>query len=269
MGWLKSEWLRRVPVSLDNTAGGSTVDFDITIPKGLDAFWSVIDSAGAELRLTAADGETVLDYGIDNGSGGAFNAAAVTARTGRLRTNNTTVPAVANSTVLAWLYFNSSTAQGSSGGVTGTGTIAGYIDTTIPKLHRFVHAPQIPAQTRPRSTIHKRVDEEIALFVSFMGSMGLKSLPGFSHARNEEPWYATPSVLDTAGAAQAGMIDATKNRFVDAGRGRIFYKMIVKAGTTANNYTALADLRTLLPAASVFNQRLISTIGVSVRDVRY
>jgi hypothetical protein len=266
MGWYDEVWTRRAAISVDTSGGAASGDVDVTIPKGLDDFWGVIDASGNELRVVGPDSQTLQAYAIDNGSGGAFNA---TTRLGRIRLDAVTFPTLAGSTMALWLYYGSTSTQGSGAGATGAGSIAGYVDYVLPSMHRFVHSAQIPQHTRPRTSIHKRVNEEVYVNFDFSQVLQMRGLPGYKSNRYEEPWYATATVEDSGGAAQASMVDASRNRFIQAGRNQLYYSVLVKAGTTATPYTVVADLRTRLPGASTAHQRLISSVGLYVRDVRY
>lgn len=268
MGWLNSVWTRRVPISVDSSAGGAAGDVNITIPKGFDDFWSVIDSSANELRVTYADGETGVAYSVDNGSGGAFDK---TNRLGRIQMDAVTLPSTADSVTLFWLYYGSTSNQGTGAVVTSIATpLSGYIENAAPTQNWFPYQSQIPLQTRPRHTVHKRASEEKLLFIDLANALTYRSSPGWETALFEEPWYAVPSVLNTSGTAQAGMISASRSRWVRLPNGRIAFKMLVQAGTTATQYTALADMRTVLPAAaSTVHQRLIHSLGIAVRDVQW
>ena len=271
MGWYDKIWTRRAPITLLDPAGGATADFFVTIPKGFDDFWNLIDSAGAELRIVSYDSETKLTYYIDNGSGGAFDATAKANRTGRIKIDNAAVPNVAGAAVLAWLYWGPTSAQasGAGGGAAPGSGSDGHIDMSVPRVHRYSHHAQIPQQARPRFSLHKRADEETFINVIYSGVLSPRSRSGNGSPNYEEPYYATGTVVNTSGVAQSGMIDATRNRFFDAGNGVIGFRMCVKSGTTLNQYTALPDLRTILPAGSAVHQRLITSIGVFVRDTQH
>lgn len=266
MAWFKETFTRRAIISVDNTAGAASADINVTIPKSLDAFWDVIDSSGLELRVVSANSETILSYAIDNGSGGAFDATAITNRNGRLQIDAASLPAVANSTVGLWLYWGTTSTQGTgASAVAIASAINGYIELSNPGQYRFAHHPQVPGQTRPRFTVHKRVAEEVALWVDYGSVLQRRPTPGNKGVYHEEIWYATPSVLNISAADQTAMYDATKNRLV-WWNDRFWYKMIVKAGTTATNYTAIPSVRTLLPGGTALNQTINSTIGIHVRD---
>ena len=79
MGWYRPDglWRQRVEISV-NIAGATPVDVNITIPADWDAFWDSLtalgDTTGANLRVVWYDGATVLNYSLDNGSGGAMSA---------------------------------------------------------------------------------------------------------------------------------------------------------------------------------------------------
>lgn len=268
MGWYNKVWTRRVPITLLDISGVASADFFVTIPKGFDDFWNTVDSSAAEIRVVSGDGETVLEYYVDDGAGGAFSK---TNRLGRLKLNDVTLPSVADSAVLAWLYYGSTSNQGSGAGggsAPGSGS-DGYIDLWSPRGYRFTHHSQVPQQTRPRYSIHKRVDEEVYVNVVYTGVLANRSQPGHKSRSYEEPYYATGTVINTSNVAQASMIDATRHRFFDAGNGNIGFRMVVKGGTSTYQYTALPDLRTTLPGASSVHQRMITSIGIYVRDTAH
>ena len=64
MAQLAEEFVRRIPVAVDNT-GGAVVNKDVTIALGPTAvaFWDAVDSNGYQIRITAADGVTELRWG--------------------------------------------------------------------------------------------------------------------------------------------------------------------------------------------------------------
>ena len=265
MAWYESVWQMRQLISVVNTAGAAAGDVDVVIPRELDIFWNAIDAAGDELRAVSYDCRTKLAYSVDNGSGGAFNKAS---RLGRVRIDNVTLPAVANSVTALWLYFNSTTAQGSGTGVAGAGGLTGHLETSRPSDLRSAYEAQLPGSTRPRSTFHKRVNEEKYAWVNFKDVLATRPTPGNGTIYHESPYYLTCDVLDTAGASVPTMLDATRNRLVWWNR-ELWAKILVQAGTTGNHYTLLPDFRTVIPGGTTVNARHIPTIGVDVRDIRH
>src|SRR5690349_20093678 len=101
-------WRRRALISVD-IPGTSPVDVNVTIPREWDAFWETIDSSGNNLRLVWYDGQTVLTYALDDGSGGAFSKAN---RLGRFQIDGMVVPTTA-SMLAIWVYWDPSSNQSS------------------------------------------------------------------------------------------------------------------------------------------------------------
>ena len=176
MGWFAAGgiWRRRASISVD-IAGATPVDVDVVIPKDWDDFWDVIDASGLELRAVWYDGQTVLSYSVDDGAGGAFDR---TNRLGRIRIDGMTVPA-ATAVLQVWLYYDSSSAQ-------GTGAVAtviaaartGYIELGSPGQYQFTHMPQTARSLKPRSILHKTVNEQIFVWIRLDGALAKRTTPG-------------------------------------------------------------------------------------------
>lgn len=252
---------------MDNTAGSAAGDVDVIIPQEWDDFWQQIDVNGFELRVISYDSRTVLAYSVDNRAGGAFDKPN---RLGRIRIDAMTLPAVAGASVVVWLYYATTTVQGTGAVVTAIAAPkSGYLELANPGQHRYAYRPQIPNQTRPQFTTQKRVNEEIHVWVDFGGVMAAHLVGAASTVFYEEPYYATIGVLDIAGADVPTMYDSARNRLVWWNRS-IWMRCLVKAGTTATNYTVVPDLRTMLPdGGTTVNQRFAGSIGVNVRDTRH
>lgn len=257
-------WGRRAVISIDNTAGASSSDVDINIPQGWDDFWDNIDASGNELRVVQSNGQQLATWIVDDGSGGAFDK---TNRLGRLRLDNYSMPATANTTVVAWLYFNpTGTAGSAAGSFTPATPINGYIERGKPGTRALAYLPTQFDQTNPRLTFVKGASEEIFLWFNY----GRILSPAIGR-HNQGPWwegcyYASGEVVNTSEVAQASMISAADNRFLEDGQ-NFWFKMKVQAGTDGNNYTARADFRTVRPGSSSVASRLISPAGVQVKNV--
>lgn len=253
-------WRRRVAISVP-IAGSTPVDVDVVIPPEWDEFWAAIDSAGNELRVVWYDSRTVLSYAVDDGAGGAFDA---TAREGRLRLDNVTVPATA-STLLLWLYFDPETTAGDgSTAVTMSTPLTGYIELGRPGQYRLAHAPNVARATKPRTIIHKTANEQVYLWVRYDHALGKRSTPGNRAIVHEEALFATISVQDNAAADQAAMYDADQLRWVWTSRAELWLRVLVKAGTSGTNYTAVILTRTILPGDTSARQQIETRIGIAV-----
>lgn len=263
--WYRPEYTRRMAISLDVPAS-SPVDANVTIPKGLDDFWTNIDTSGNELRVVHSDSETVLNYSIDDGAGGAFSK---TNRLGRLQLDGVVTPSVAGMQCL-WLYYNTTSTQG-SGAVATTITSArnGYIELSRPSgPRRYVHRPQLPGGTYPIEEFHKTAVETVPVWVHYSGSLAKAGKAAREAALLEELYYCTLVVEDTGAGDVATMYDITRPRFVWHRPTGMWIRFEVKAGTTATDYTGSFDARTILPGATALLQRLDTRIGIRVRTTR-
>lgn len=264
-GAAPSVWTKRRSITLDCPSGGPSFDHDVTIPQGWDEFWTTIDSSGNELRVVNSVG-TLLDYGVDNGSGEAFSK---TNRLGRIRINHTTAPAIPGMQC-AWLYYGSTSTQGSSGGAAGTGGQSGYIELASPSgPHRFAHRPQVPGTLQPRESFHKTAAETCDVWI-YLGRATARGItPIFGSVEDEELHYITQSVENTAGADQAAMYNLSMARFVWVEGQGMWVRCIVQAGSTGSNYTLSLVSRLAGPLGGANRVIALDTrIGIKVKDNR-
>lgn len=258
-------WLARVAISVPTTAAAASGDVDVVIPASFLDFWDAIDASGAELRVVTAAGALVA-YAVDNGSGGAFNK---TSKLGRLRLDGVTLPNLANSVTLFYLYYKASSAQASAAvAVTMTSVLTGYIELAGPSGVVVVHEDNVLRQRKPRYTLVKRASEQRAVWFDFGGSLSYAIQLVNEEKFWEEPWYATYRVVDITESAQATMVDAPSLRFV-VDEGRVWLKCPVLAGTDETNYTLHPLLRTVYPGGTVEAQKIESAVGVRVEDSHY
>lgn len=269
MSWYDSDFRERAPISAVNTAGGATKDVDVVIPKDWDAFWDEIDTAGAELRVTAADGYTLLSYDVDNGSGGAFDR---TNRLGRIRIDGASVPGTANECLLFWVYYDSISAQGdASVAVVIASAETGYIDRGAPVGWIAAAGPPRPGRDRPNSVHGKSASDDGFLFLDVTALLERRSIDFAGKHYYEEPRAITYEVqLSSSEAAQATMIDTASTRWLETKTrfGRSLYaRLRVKAGTTALEYTLVATIPTCVPTQSGTHRTPVPRVGFRVRNV--
>ena len=235
MSWVRVSgypFRRRASISIDNTAGAAgPIDATVSIPVTLDEFWDTIDSSGIELRVTDADGVTVLPYSL-----ASFNK---TNRTGTIEIDGYTAPAAGMLQV--FLYWD---ATGAPTGAVATVIAAaktGYIETCGPAtIDRIKAGPLRPGDTRPRQMIGKATDETRDVWIDLASWIPRRSMPFQGRYECDELDYAT-YVCTAAGASQAGMVDATKTRYY-AGR---FLRVRVLSGADGTDYTLTPTVRTV------------------------
>ena len=62
--WL-SGWQYRVPISITNS-GGALSDFQVQVSLGVTFAWGHTQAGGTDVRFTSDDGETAIDFWIEN-----------------------------------------------------------------------------------------------------------------------------------------------------------------------------------------------------------
>lgn len=273
MSWYSATFRRRAAISVPNTAGGATRDIEVPIPADWSEFWDAqsdaSDTTGIMLRVTAADGYTLVAYAVDDGAGGAWSTSA---RTGRLRIDATTLPGDATELALLWLYYDPSTSVASAAvAVAMTSTITGYIEQSNPADRVFdATAARVGSQRPPTITTKTSVDEQI-WYVRIDHLLQGRRTRYAGRLLYEEPWAAVITAADSDGNAYTSLYDTTKMRWIEIshrGKRRLFLALYIKSGVSGTNYTAKVAIKTIAPASALATRRLIEArIGVRVYDV--
>ena len=244
--WLKDSsgnlftWRR--PVAIDNSAGSSgSIDWTLTVPAFDDLFWGNIRSSAQDLRVTAADGVTLLTFEADS-----FNS---TTRTVTIQVDNDT--AEAGSAVLQrWVYWGNSSVSSVSTTLTPASAKTGYLDLGRPTERQVKVRPERLGVQRWQGVVTKSASEQVWVYFDLRDVLQLFTDSFGKRYVYEDIAYVTYEVL-SGGAAQAAMVDATSVRFIDG-----WCRVLVKAGTTATDYTISLTVvtslgRTLNPRAGL------------------
>ncbi len=260
MGWYNAAYLKRIAITVDNSAAASSVDVQAVIPTDHE-LWDVIDETGLELRITSADGTTLLAYSVDDGAGGTFSAAA---KTGRIEIDAATVAATA-SMALAWLYYNTTSTQGTGAVVTTIASaVTGYIERSgRPTSDVVIAGPKRPGATSSDQAIGKSVLEERLVSFDMSEWLQRSAVASEGHRKFEEVGYVEWAVYNAAAADQASMYDLTDVRFFEVGR-RFYIRGNVKAGSDATAYTIAPTVYTVQPGDSSVQRKLNPRLAVSV-----
>lgn len=249
--WLKdsngNRFTDRMSVAVDNSGGSAgTIDWTMTIPAFADSFWTDIRSSAQDLRVTAADGCTLLTF-----EAASFNS---TTRTVTLEVDNDT--AEAGAVLQRWVYWGNADVSSVSTTVAPAGTIrTGYLELGRPTYHQVKVRPERPDSTRWQGRIQKSSTEQIWVFFDVREALQY-FLDAFGKKHHyEEVVYATYEVLAGA-SAQAAMVDATSTRFLDG-----WVRVLVKAGSSGTTYTLSLTIVTTL------GRTLNPRCGIVVRNV--
>jgi hypothetical protein len=267
MGWLDDNYQRRVPIAIANPTGAATGDVEATIPADWDAFWNVIDSAGIQIRVTAADGRTVLTYAIDNGSGGAFLASA---RLGRIRIDTMALINVANTTGLAWLYFDTvTTVVTGAAAVTITSPLVGTIETARPVSRVQRASPHPPGLARPTSLESKSTAAQELYWVDLGDVLHSYDRPVEGRRMREEIRGVLVAAYDTTGAIVSTIPVHAGTRFVETvrgGRRTMFVRVKLTGGVTNTRYTVEVTVSTAVPGDNSY-RTIVHRFGLAVSDI--
>lgn len=234
MSWYREAsqvWKRRLSLTINNTGGGAgTIDAEGSIPVTLDDFWGAIDSSGIEMRVTAADGTTLLAYSIASFS--------KTNRTCTLSIDGMT--SYGDGVHQAFLYYDSAGSPTGAVATTITSAKTIYIESCGPGPNIVRALPFRPGDTQPARKFQKAASEVIKLAFDLAPRLKRSARPYQGYPYCEEMQWADYTVSE-AGAADAALKTAANSRFY-AGRWLI---VEVKAGTTGDNYTVVATVRTV------------------------
>jgi len=243
MSW-KSGRTVRVPIIVDKlSAGTSAIDLTFTVPADHVEFWDAIDAASDDkstIRVTDADGTTDLTWQAT-----AFDFAA---KTITIEIDNWTPPA---EQVMAQIFvYAGGTDTTNEGSFTASTPRTGYAwtcDVDGPVVSPYV-GPS--GATRPTQIIGKAAGETIAVWMDLRPVLAKRIAHYNGHPDCEEIVSVTIQVLLSA-ADQTAMYDQTATRMTADGLVRI----LLKAGTTANQYTVSPTITTT--GGRVLNPRFL------------
>lgn len=243
----------RRPVSVDSSASAAAADAAFTLPPALSEFWDAIDSSGYELRVTDADGFTLLAYQLSG-----FSKAS---RTGTVQLDN--IAAGTASVQQVWLYYGMSGAANAAGSFvySASKTAVLYPGGRLATPAPIPWAPQRPGDTRPRDVVSKTADEVVWVQFDFGGALQRLDSPGDGQTQFEELDEVTYAVT-TGGVAQAGMVTASAIRFIGEG----IVQVPIQGGATGTDYTIEVTARTTYPTQQT-GRTLEARAMLRVKDV--
>lgn len=226
MSWYNSDWKRRAAILIDNHAGATPIDVTATIPTDWPAFWDTVLTTGNDIRVTAADGITLLPFDTD-----AFNA---TTKVGVIEIDNYAVPSTAAG-VQAYVYWDHDTAPNGRTPFVPSSPKEGYIEIGKPGSGSepvIVAAPVQAGSDTPAAVIPKTPAEEIQVWFNLLPAMQKRRTPNQKSFLFEGVDTVTYQVLNSSSVAQAGMIDTATVRTMHPG----WVRVLVKAGADNTNY---------------------------------
>ncbi len=248
MSWLDPAWASRLPITVDNSAGGAGAsDLQIQLTAENAAFWASVQADGDDIRITAANGVGLATIKLT-----AWNYASKTATV-----EVDSVALDASAVMGMWLYYGNATA---SSGFTSP-TISAP-KTAVPFVARpassIVVRPPPPDQSAPPERVTKSTGEARWLWWDF-GAQLIRAPHAISGQDYLEEIASVITVesLTGLGVNTSAMLDLTLTRIVGYG----VVGTWIKAGSDATSYTARCVVRTSL------NRTLEGRAVVQVRNL--
>jgi len=209
MAWLDEAWLYRVPLTIPNHSGANAPETQITIPKAAGHFWTATLSSFNDVRITAADGTTLLDWAFDGGTPSQANRTATIVveetnhNVATLYGNN-----AASASVGMWMYYGNNTENLTSNANNSVNVNTGTAKTLIMPIssasgsaayHVYVTLPGTE-QSYPNAEFRKQVNDQTYIFWHLRTAISSLSKPNKGRGENEEIAYAKAIIYDQDGA---------------------------------------------------------------------
>lgn len=253
MSWYSSSWTRRYPISVYNSTGTATQDVSHPCPATRDELWSNIQANGEDIRVTEANGVTLVTYDL--------NTVSASSKSGTIELDNVTT-AINGGTTLFWVYYGNSGAADAKTVFAPAAALTGYTGEDAPRSRIVPVRMQRPGATVPTAEISKTAAEEFDVYFEFTDVLVRRQNLSSGTDRQEE--IASVTLVATSGGAPAlAVIDASKVRFVEWGD-RMFVAARVRAGSDGTDYTVVLTATTTgVPNARIIQGRCL----LKVRDV--
>lgn len=220
-----------------------TQDLTIVIPPDWDPFWTTIDDDGYGIRLTEANGLTVVDYQVSS-----FTKAT---RTMELEVDDLVM---GGSAVLLWLYYDTDTPTDGAATFTATTPVAtNYIHLGEPTGWILELRPDAPGQATPSQQIGKTEDDEILLWWKCV-TLEPRSAPYNTSTAYEEVYAVVTAYVLSSGTPDGTMTDNSKLRIVQGNDGFTYVRMLVKGGTSGTDYTVSITIETTVGSLATGDQ---------------
>jgi len=246
MSWLDRAWKYRAAFSIHNAGGVNTCDLDFAVPADWDLYWNTSLSNLNDVRWTAADGRTLLDFKATTNSN--YGNKAVTFNINNYSWNTAawggnTGATQANSVVKAYMYFGNDTENLASGQASNF-VIANDISNAITpglQLARpgsassavITCGKQTDGQTVPAQTVIKQTTDQMLIWWDLREVMNYRSHTSSGSVLLEEIAYVRVGIVNVNGVDfSSTMLEHPSTAFSN----HHLVSHIVKGGANENNY---------------------------------
>lgn len=262
LGSDSSIWSAKIAIAVDGTALGSPAnkDVEVAIPATLEAFWDNVDANGYQIRVTTADGITLLEWGRT----GTFSK---TNRTGGLKilgASGTPTWQAQVATNTLWLYVGNASITTDAASATATSSpLTGYLSSQAP-VDVIQVLPEPPGRTAPLREVSIKTTEAVQVWFDVGDRLGKLREPTAGSDEFEELSLVNLSGLDDGGAATVWA--PTKTKLVYDGGMYVRCTLDASGLTSGDVVTALATFTTTSPEGSTDAQTLEQRLLVRVLD---
>jgi hypothetical protein len=255
MSWRSSGDVYRQPISIDNTAGGAgAFDATVAIPTDWDHFWTTVDTAGDQIRVTQPDGSTLVTK---------FDLASfdVATKSGTLEIQDT---APAAGMLQYWLYWGDDSLSSGITAFAPAGALTAHLDLGVP-VPAYLFAAQGQQRLGDSSPINKMAktsDTTVFAWLDFSGLMQrrhhshpLSATAGGSHE------YECLSYVTVGAGAGALTATASATRYEVGTAGAALVRIQLSAGASGTSYIVTVT------AITTLGRTLTGKIDVVVLDM--
>ena len=211
MGWYHEDWKLRTPLTIANHSGVAAPECTITIPPAMDKFWDNVLDNFNDIRITRADGVTLLDWAFDGTPSKANKSMTI-----QIDDTNHNVStlygnsnAAQSASVGVFLYYANTTENLASGwnnsiNVTVNGLKTLQVDLSNPASAGSNYVIECskprPDQSFPNTRIRKQVNDDVLLYWDLSGSVNRLARRAETSLRDEEIAYVKCIIYDQDGA---------------------------------------------------------------------
>ena len=266
MAWLKltasdDPFRARFPVAVNASALGSSADKDVTfiVPPTLELFWASLGTDGFDLRVTDADGITVIQHKLTTSGGQAFNHANRLCEVNVFgQSGSVAWEAQQSSIAWLWVYVGDPDAGDAAVSASASSPLTGALTAEAAADVVMVTDPT-PDRARPDNRRAKSSGERRAFWFDFSPGLRTAQRAFSDRLQLEEVNYVEVSTV-SAGSGASIEVEAS-TRFA----GTALVRVVVAGGSDGTDYTLIVKASTISPNDSTF-QILEGRLLIQVRD---
>ena len=242
--WYDAAWTNRIPVKVRNTSGGTSADIEVDVSayQDWDEFWDLVDEDGDDIRVTMADGYTLVDYDL-----ASFSASA---RTGTIEVDSFAFGSTTNRTYVFYIYWGNAAASAAKSTFTPSSALSGLIYHGRPSpAYKVTAGPTDPDAENPSQTVVKATGEDVRIWFSLEPVLEKRLQPSADRDWYEGVLFIDPDV-ELSGSSQASLFDEDGIRVVEDDDG-LWVGIYVTAGADGTTYTVTPSIGTTVIQGAV------------------